>query len=347
MRARPAPIGWPRRTARTSVSVYSRWRWNPVNASAVQQIAMSSERASSSLSVAGSRHGTMVEPDLRGLGAHAGEQRRQEGLDHESGIISRKRRALVAGSNGSAVNRPRTCSRARATDPPQRLGARRQLHPAADPDQEGIAEQRAQPREGVAGGRLRQPDAPACLADAGLRQQGIERDQQVEIERGEIHRRIYRMSSIDWTDGAGERDGGAGGSMTGRFSDHTEIAMSINGEPRRLAMPASATLLDALRDELGLTGAKRACDRGTCGACTVLVDDRRIYACLALAALHDGRRVVTIEGLARGGELHPLQRAFVARDALQCGYCTSGQILSAVGLLGEGAPPTRPACAQR
>jgi xanthine dehydrogenase YagT iron-sulfur-binding subunit len=124
--------------------------------------------------------------------------------------------------------------------------------------------------------------------------------------------------------------------MTRRFFDHTEIAMSVNGEPRRITAPACATLLDVLRDELGLTGAKRACDRGTCGACTVLVDDRRIYACLALAATQDGRRVVTIEGLARGGELHPIQRAFVAHDALQCGYCTPGQIVSAVGLLGEG-----------
>ena len=124
--------------------------------------------------------------------------------------------------------------------------------------------------------------------------------------------------------------------MTRRFSDRAEIAMTINGEPQRLTVAACATLLDVLRDELGLTGAKRACDRGTCGACTVLVDDRRIYACLALAAMQDGRRVVTIEGLARGGELHPVQRAFVAHDALQCGYCTPGQILSAVGLLGEG-----------
>ena len=130
--------------------------------------------------------------------------------------------------------------------------------------------------------------------------------------------------------------------MTGRFSEHTEIAMSVNGEARRLAVPAWATLLDVLRDELGLTGAKRACDRGTCGACTVLVDDRRIYACLALAAQHDGRRVVTIEGLARGGELHPVQRAFVAHDALQCGYCTPGQILSAVGLLGEARATDEP-----
>lgn len=121
-----------------------------------------------------------------------------------------------------------------------------------------------------------------------------------------------------------------------RFADRIEIAMSVNGEARRVAVSACATLLDVVRDQLGLTGAKRACDRGACGACTVLVDGRRIYACLALAALQDGKCVVTIEGLAPGGELHPIQRAFVAHDALQCGYCTPGQILSAVGLLGEG-----------
>jgi xanthine dehydrogenase YagT iron-sulfur-binding subunit len=121
-----------------------------------------------------------------------------------------------------------------------------------------------------------------------------------------------------------------------RFADRIEIAMSVNGEARRVAVSACATLLDVVRDQLGLTGAKRACDRGACGACTVLVDGRRIYACLALAALQDGKRVVTIEGLAPGGELHAVQRAFVAHDALQCGYCTPGQILSAVGLLGEG-----------
>lgn len=124
--------------------------------------------------------------------------------------------------------------------------------------------------------------------------------------------------------------------MTGQFADRVELSIRVNGEARRLAVSASATLLDVLRDELGLTGAKRACDRGACGACTVLVDDRRIYACLALAAMQDGRQILTIEGLACGGELHPIQRAFVARDALQCGYCTPGQILSAVGLLREG-----------
>jgi xanthine dehydrogenase YagT iron-sulfur-binding subunit len=147
---------------------------------------------------------------------------------------------------------------------------------------------------------------------------------------------MYAMSIIDWTDDGRRARVVPEVSMTRRFVDRAEVAMSINGEPRRLAVPVWATLLDVLRDELALTGAKRACDRGACGACTVLVDDRRIYACLALAAMQDGRCVVTIEGLARGGELHPVQRAFVAHDALQCGYCTPGQILSAVGLLREG-----------
>jgi xanthine dehydrogenase YagT iron-sulfur-binding subunit len=145
---------------------------------------------------------------------------------------------------------------------------------------------------------------------------------------------MYWISIIDWTDFDVSVMVRGGGFMT-RFSDRIEIVMSVNDEARRLDVSASATLLDVLRDELGLTGAKRGCDRGTCGTCTVLVDDRRIYACLALAVLQDGKRVVTIEGLAPGGELHAVQRAFVAHDALQCGYCTPGQILSAVGLLGE------------
>src|SRR5712664_353312 len=113
----------------------------------------------------------------------------------------------------------------------------------------------------------------------------------------------------------GTRWSGPEVSMSRSFADRAEVTMTINGEPRRVTVPASATLLDVLREELALTGAKRACDRGACGACTVLVDDRRIYACLALAAMQDGRRILTIEGLARGGELHPVQRAFVAHDA--------------------------------
>jgi xanthine dehydrogenase YagT iron-sulfur-binding subunit len=95
-------------------------------------------------------------------------------------------------------------------------------------------------------------------------------------------------------------------------------------------------LLDALRDVLGLTGTKKGCDQGACGACTVLLDGRRVVSCLMLAAQCEGRQVTTIEGLATDGELHPVQQAFIRHDAFQCGYCTSGQILSAVSLLAEG-----------
>ena len=102
------------------------------------------------------------------------------------------------------------------------------------------------------------------------------------------------------------------------------------------------TLLDLLRERLHLTGAKKGCDRGQCGACTVLIDGRRINACLALAVSHDGADVLTVEGLANGDELHPVQAAFIAHDALQCGFCTPGQIMSAVGLIAEGQAGSDP-----
>ncbi|MDP1846992.1 MAG: 2Fe-2S iron-sulfur cluster-binding protein [Solirubrobacteraceae bacterium] len=116
---------------------------------------------------------------------------------------------------------------------------------------------------------------------------------------------------------------------------HVDVTLRINGAAHDLTVDARTTLLDALRDRLGLTGTKKGCDRGQCGACTVLVDGRRINSCLALAVAHQGVEIVTIEGLADGDDLHPLQRAFVERDALQCGYCTPGQICSAVALLDE------------
>jgi xanthine dehydrogenase YagT iron-sulfur-binding subunit len=116
---------------------------------------------------------------------------------------------------------------------------------------------------------------------------------------------------------------------------HSEL--TLNGEPRTLDVEARVSLLDALREHLGLTGTKKGCDQGTCGACTVWVDGRRVLACLTLAATCAGREVTTIEGLTgAGGELHPMQRAFVAHDAFQCGYCTPGQIMSAVKLIEEG-----------
>jgi xanthine dehydrogenase YagT iron-sulfur-binding subunit len=114
-----------------------------------------------------------------------------------------------------------------------------------------------------------------------------------------------------------------------------EIALRVNGEERSLVVDTRTSLLDLLRERLGLTGAKKGCDHGQCGACTVLIDGRRANACLALAVAHAGAEVVTVEGLAEDGELHPLQRAFVEHDAFQCGYCTPGQLCSAAGMLGE------------
>jgi xanthine dehydrogenase YagT iron-sulfur-binding subunit len=113
------------------------------------------------------------------------------------------------------------------------------------------------------------------------------------------------------------------------------VVLRVNGQERRLTIDTRATLLDVLREQLGLTGSKKGCDHGQCGACTVLLDGRRANACLALAVAHDGAAVTTIEGLADGDDLHPLQEAFLEHDAFQCGYCTPGQICSAVGLLDE------------
>ena len=113
------------------------------------------------------------------------------------------------------------------------------------------------------------------------------------------------------------------------------IALEVNGREHRLTVDTRTSLLDLLREQLGLTGAKKGCDHGQCGACTVLIDGRRANACLALAVAHDGARVTTIEGLADGAALHPLQQAFVEHDGFQCGYCTPGQICSAAGMLDE------------
>jgi xanthine dehydrogenase YagT iron-sulfur-binding subunit len=115
------------------------------------------------------------------------------------------------------------------------------------------------------------------------------------------------------------------------------ITLTVNGAQQALTLEdPRITLLDLLRERLDLTGTKKGCDRGQCGACTVLVDGRRINACLALALSHDGANILTIEGVAQGGHLHPVQAAFIAHDGLQCGFCTPGQIMSAIGMIQEG-----------
>ncbi|MBA4011115.1 MAG: (2Fe-2S)-binding protein [Phenylobacterium sp.] len=113
--------------------------------------------------------------------------------------------------------------------------------------------------------------------------------------------------------------------------------ITVNGTARTLDVDPRTTLLDALREHLGLTGSKKGCDHGQCGACTVLVNGVRINSCLSILAMHDGDQVTTIEGLGQPGALHPVQQAFLERDALQCGYCTPGQICSTVGMLQEAA----------
>ena len=121
------------------------------------------------------------------------------------------------------------------------------------------------------------------------------------------------------------------------------ISLTVNGVRRDIALDdPRVTLLDLLRERLDLTGTKKGCDRGQCGACTVLVDGRRVNSCLALAVSLDGADILTIEGLAHGDELHPVQAAFIAHDGLQCGFCTPGQIMSAVGFIEEGAGRRRP-----
>jgi xanthine dehydrogenase YagT iron-sulfur-binding subunit len=135
---------------------------------------------------------------------------------------------------------------------------------------------------------------------------------------------------------AGPASAGCGRTDHGHDESHTAVVRAqINGEHQEIAVDNRTSLLDMLRERAGLPGTKKGCDQGACGACTVLVDGRRINSCLTLAVMHDGQSITTIEGLADGENLHPMQAAFVEHDGFQCGYCTSGQICSAVGMLSE------------
>jgi xanthine dehydrogenase YagT iron-sulfur-binding subunit len=118
------------------------------------------------------------------------------------------------------------------------------------------------------------------------------------------------------------------------------VTLTINGARHALTLDPRSTLLDVLREQIDLTGSKKGCDQGQCGACTVLIDGRRVVSCLTLAVMQDGASITTVEGLATDGKLHPLQQAFIDHDAFQCGYCTPGQICSAVGLITEGKAKT-------
>ena len=127
-----------------------------------------------------------------------------------------------------------------------------------------------------------------------------------------------------------------GEALETRGPDTLPVRLSVNGVAHMVRIEPRVSLLDALREHLGLAGAKKGCDQGTCGACTVWVDGRRVLGCLTLAVACEGHEVTTIEALAEGEQLHPMQRAFITHDAFQCGYCTPGQIMSAVALLEEG-----------
>jgi len=137
---------------------------------------------------------------------------------------------------------------------------------------------------------------------------------------------------------ATERSIPSGNSLRSNGPGPVAATLTVNGERRELTIEPRVTLLDALREYLGLTGTKKGCGQGTCGACTVLINGRRVDSCLTLALMHRDDRITTIEGLAHGDELHPMQAAFLEHDGFQCGYCTPGQIVSAVGLLAEKRP---------
>lgn len=150
-------------------------------------------------------------------------------------------------------------------------------------------------------------------------------------------RTVFRVTAVATVGSvAASQLASAAPAQTASAGTTAEIMLSVNGEQHRLAVEPRVTLLDALRERLGLTGTKKGCDRGECGACTVLADGQRIKSCLTLALMRQDTEITTVEGLARGEELHPVQAAFIRNDAFQCGACTPGQIMSAVACIDEG-----------
>lgn len=126
-----------------------------------------------------------------------------------------------------------------------------------------------------------------------------------------------------------------------KITEKKSITLTVNGEAHHLEVLPWVSLLDALREKIKLTGTKKGCDHGQCGACTILIDGKRVLSCLSLAVMNENTEITTVEGIAKNGELHPIQQAFIDHDAFQCGYCTPGQICSAVGLLNENKAKTR------
>jgi xanthine dehydrogenase YagT iron-sulfur-binding subunit len=163
--------------------------------------------------------------------------------------------------------------------------------------------------------------------------------------RSGTNRRRFLMASVS-TAAAGpafaraSRADTAADARTGNARALANFGLTVNGRDHQLAVDPRTSLLDLLREHLALTGTKKGCDHGQCGACTVLLDGRRVVSCLTLAVAAQGRAVTTIEGLAKDGELHPMQQAFIDHDAFQCGYCTPGQIMSAVACVNEGHAET-------
>ena len=162
---------------------------------------------------------------------------------------------------------------------------------------------------------------------------GIDAASDCQFSRREVLQLAGGAASLATIPGAVAQ---AASPQTQEAAKMARVQLTINGEARQLELDPRQSLLDVLRETLDLTGTKKGCNQGACGACTILLDGRRVVSCLTLAVMHDGAEVTTIEGLAKGDDLHPLQAAFIEQDGFQCGYCTPGQIMSGVGCIAEG-----------